>query len=63
MHAFRVHHNIEIDTARFEEGKRRPRRRDLRIGNRYSVACRQRRDADAGAFRVAPAAFAFDTLT
>ena len=25
MHAFRVHHNIKIDTARFEEGKRWPR--------------------------------------
>jgi hypothetical protein len=26
MHAFRVHHNIKIDTARFKEGKRWSRR-------------------------------------
>jgi hypothetical protein len=26
MHAFRVHHNFRIDTARFEEGKRAPAR-------------------------------------
>jgi hypothetical protein len=30
MHAFRVHHNCKIDTARFEEGKRPSRRRNLR---------------------------------
>lgn len=30
MHGFRVHHNCEIDTARFEEGKRRSHRQRLR---------------------------------
>jgi len=31
MHTFRVHHNCKIDTPRFEEGKRPPHRRDLRL--------------------------------
>ena len=29
-HTFRLHHNCEIDTSRFEEGSRPPHRRDLR---------------------------------
>ena len=30
LHTFRIHHNCKIDTARFEKGKRRSHRRDLR---------------------------------
>ena len=31
MHKYRVHHNCKIDTARFEEGKRRSHRGALRV--------------------------------
>jgi hypothetical protein len=31
MHKYRVHHNCKIDTARFEEGKRRSHRSALRV--------------------------------
>jgi hypothetical protein len=30
MHTLRLHHNWKIDTARFEEGKQPPHRRNLR---------------------------------
>jgi hypothetical protein len=30
MHTLRLHHNCKIDTARFEEGKQQPHRRNLR---------------------------------
>jgi hypothetical protein len=32
MHKYRVHHICKIDTARFEEGKRRSHRSALRVG-------------------------------
>jgi hypothetical protein len=36
MHKYRVHHNCKIDTARFEEGKRRPDRSALQVGQPLS---------------------------
>jgi hypothetical protein len=35
MHKYRVHHNIKIDTARFEEGKRRSDRSALQVANLF----------------------------
>jgi hypothetical protein len=37
MHTLRVHHNCKIDTAPFEQGKRPPHRRDLRLGRSSRV--------------------------
>jgi hypothetical protein len=33
VHTFRLHHDCKIDTFRFEEGKRRSHRCDLRRGD------------------------------
>jgi hypothetical protein len=38
LHTFRIHHNCKIDTARFEQGKRRSHRRDLRQNESSSDA-------------------------
>jgi hypothetical protein len=38
MHKYRVHHNIKIDTARFEEGKRRSDRSALQVANLFHDA-------------------------
>lgn len=38
MHKYRVHHNCKIDTARFEEGKRRPDRSALQVANLFYEA-------------------------
>ena len=43
VHKYRVHHNCKIDTARFEEGKRRQNHRALQVSeppSRSSVAIR-----------------------
>jgi hypothetical protein len=42
VHTFRIHHNRKIDTARFEEGKRPPHRRDLRPDEALRDAWTQR---------------------
>jgi hypothetical protein len=39
VHKHRVHHNCKIDTARFEEGKRRSHRRVLQVSE--PLSCRQ----------------------
>ena len=36
VHRYRVHHNCKIDTARFEEGKRRSHRRAMQVSEPLS---------------------------